>query len=145
MRDMPHRLAVFGALFMFLLGLELLLPMRREGFFGESCIVFIPRPWSTIFIALILSGGATWLWVRLRFANSSHLINAETGQVPVRDSRCPAWRLGDYDGCFTLSLKTRSTSNRATIIPRVMNIRGKLKTRLRGKLLTRPNKRVPRT
>jgi hypothetical protein len=86
---------------MFLLGLELLLPMRREGFFGESCIVFIPRPWSTIFIALILSGGATWLWVRLRFANSSHLIKRKPDKCR---SGIPDVRLGDSGTMTAASL-----------------------------------------
>lgn len=58
--------AFFSPLFVFVLALESLFP-STDGLAGPgSCLVLIPRPWSTFFIAMILAGSITWLGVRLR-------------------------------------------------------------------------------
>ena len=60
-KGMRHRLAVFSALFTFVLAFEYLLPERPA-----SCIVLIPAPLPKFLIAMILAGGAIWFWFRLR-------------------------------------------------------------------------------
>ena len=68
-KGMRSRLPVFAALFIAVLGFEYLLQPGSLGMpDGDFPIAFLPISWFWVrlFVALILAGGVTWLWVRLR-------------------------------------------------------------------------------